>query len=253
MRKKPWPRPEIGVSVRALDRILLTLQKWKEGQEEPVVGRIKEETPDPFAILVGTILSLRTRDIVTEKAFHRLWNLARTPRALADLSTEQMEEAIRTVGFYRQKAKSIRAVSEILEGDYGGQVPADLDALLALPGVGRKTANLVLTEAFGKSGICVDTHVHRILHWWGFVQTPEPEDTEQVLREILPPRWWIPINGILVTFGQRVCRPVGPRCGECPVYAPCPYPGKKNFAADGCKGGVKKKGRRKVLAANERE
>jgi endonuclease III len=227
MPKNPWPRPEKGVSPRALNRMLLTLQKWKEGQEEPVVGRIREETPDPFAILVGTILSLRTRDVVTEKAFHRLWNLARTPRALAALPTDRVEDAIRTVGFYRQKAKSLRAVSEILEREHAGQVPPDLQALLALPGVGRKTANLVLTEGFGKSGICVDTHVHRILNWWGFVETREPDETEQVLRETLQPRWWIPINGILVSFGQRVCRPVGPRCAECPVYRVCPYPAKK--------------------------
>ena len=217
MPKNPWPRPEKGVSIRVLNRMLLTLQKWKEGQEEPVVGRIREEIPDPFAILVGTILSLRTRDVVTEKAFHRLWNLARTPRALAALSTNRMEEAIRTVGFYRQKAKSLKAVAEILKSEHGGQVPADLDALLALPGVGRKTANLVLTEAFSKSGICVDTHVHRILNWWGFVETRDPDETEQVLRETLPRRWWIPINGILVSFGQRVCRPVGPRCNGCPL------------------------------------
>jgi len=215
--------------------MLLTLQKWKEGQEEPVVGRIREEIPDPFAILVGTILSLRTRDVVTEKAFHRLWNLARTPRALAALSTNRMEEAIRTVGFYRQKAKSLKAVAEILKSEHGGQVPADLDALLALPGVGRKTANLVLTEAFSKSGICVDTHVHRILNWWGFVETRDPDETEQVLRETLPRRWWIPINGILVSFGQRVCRPVGPRCSGCPVFQDCPFPGKKTAPVPGAK------------------
>jgi endonuclease III len=227
MPKKTWPRPDEGLSAQALDQMLRTLQKWKEGQEEPVVGRIREETPDPFAILVGTILSLRTRDVVTEKAFHRLWNLARTPRTLAVLPTGQVEDAIRTVGFYRQKAKSLKAVSEILEREHEGQVPPDLQALLALPGVGRKTANLVLTEGFGKRGICVDTHVHRILNWWGFVETRAPDETEQVLRETLQPRWWIPINGILVTFGQRVCRPVGPRCGECPVHALCRYPGKK--------------------------
>ena len=235
MPKNPWPRPEKGVSIRVLNRMLLTLQKWKEGQEEPVVGRIREEIPDPFAILVGTILSLRTRDIVTEKAFHRLWNLARTPRALAALSTNRMEEAIRTVGFYRQKAKSLKAVAEILKNEHGGQVPADLDALLALPGVGRKTANLVLTEAFSKSGICVDTHVHRILNWWGFVETRDPDETEQVLRETLPRRWWIPINGILVSFGQRVCRPVGPRCSGCPVFQDCPFPGKKTAPVPGAK------------------
>ncbi len=97
-------------------------------------------------------------------------------------------------------------------------------ALLALPGVGRKTANLVLTEGFGKAGICVDTHVHRILNWWGFVRTAHPDETEQVLRRTLPRRWWIPVNGLLVSFGQSVCKPVGPRCGECPLRSKCPYP-----------------------------
>jgi endonuclease-3 len=208
--------------------MLRTLQKWKEGQEEPVVGRIREETPDPFAILVGTILSLRTRDVVTEKAFRRLWQVAQTPKQFAGLPVGQIEGAVRNVGFFRQKAKSIKAVSEILEREHGGGVPADLDALLALPGVGRKTANLVMTEGFGKSGICVDTHVHRILNWWGFVRTCEPDETERVLRETLPGRWWIPINGILVSFGQNLCRPVGPRCAQCPVRGDCPYPGKKS-------------------------
>lgn len=230
MPKKPWPRPEKGISVRTLSKMLRTLQEWEEGLEEPVVGRIREETPDPFAILVGTILSLRTRDAVTEKAFRRLWALANTPRALAALRVDRIEEAIRTVGFFRQKSRSLRAVAQLLMRDYAGRVPADLGALLALPGVGRKTANLVLTEAFGKPGICVDTHVHRILNWWGFVETREPDGTEEVLRGTLPRRWWLPINGILVTFGQRICRPVGPRCGECPVSAACPYPGKRKAA-----------------------
>lgn len=227
MPKKPWPRPDKGVLVRTLNRMLLTLQQWKEGLDEPVVGRIREEIPDPFAILVGTILSLRTRDTVTEQAFHRLWALAKTPRALAALPADRVEDAIRTVGFFRQKARSLRAVAQHLLREHGGHVPDDLDALLALPGVGRKTANLVLTEAFGKPGICVDTHVHRILNWWGFVETREPDETERVLRETLPRRWWLPLNGILVTFGQRICRPVGPRCGECSVSTTCPYPGKK--------------------------
>lgn len=227
MPKIPWPRPDEGLSARTLDRMLRTLQEWKEEQKEPVVGRIRDESPDPFAILVGTLLSLRTRDVVTEKAFRRLWRLARTPETLAAFRTDQIESAIRTVGFYRQKARSLRAVGEILQRDHGGQVPDDLEALLALPGVGRKTANLVLTEAFGLPGICVDTHVHRILNWWGFVETREPDETERVLRETLPRRWWIPINGILVTFGQNICRPVGPRCGQCPVVRECPYPEKR--------------------------
>jgi endonuclease III len=192
-----------------------------------VVGRIREERADPFAILVGTVLSLRTRDLVTARAFDRLWALASTPRALSGLPLAALEEAIRPVGFYRTKARSLLALSEVVLKRHGGKVPRDLEALLALPGVGRKTANLVVTEAYGLPGICVDTHVHRILNWWGFVVTGSPDETEQVLRRTLPKRWWIPVNGLLVSFGQNVCRPVGPRCHECPVFRMCPYPGKK--------------------------
>jgi endonuclease-3 len=221
-------RPSEAMSVRKLSRFLAVVQRWKREREEPVVGRIKEEHADPFAVLVGTVLSLRTRDVVTEQAFERLWPLASTPRALKDLPLPRIEEAIRQVGFYRTKARSLREIARILLEKHGGEVPADLDDLLALPGVGRKTANLVLTEGFAKPGICVDTHVHRILNVrWGFVKTRHPDETEQVLRKTLPRRWWIPVNGLLVSFGQAVCKPVGPRCGECPLAKPCPYPLKK--------------------------
>ncbi len=215
------------MTTRAISAFLRTVESWKEGRAEPVVGRIRETRPDPFAILVGTLLSLRTRDATTEKAFERLWAMASTPEALSDLSIGKVEGAIRPVGFYRTKARTLRAVARVLIERHGGRVPDELDALLALPGVGRKTANLVLTEGFGKSGICVDTHVHRILNWWGFVHTRHPDETEQVLRKTLPRRWWIPVNGLLVSFGQEVCRPVGPRCGECPLVKRCPYPGKE--------------------------
>ena len=207
--------------------MLGVVEYWKGEREEPVVGRIKEEHADPFAILVGTVLSLRTRDSVTEKAFYQLWPIASTPHSLLSLSHSQLEAAIRPVGFYRTKARSLKAMAKILLERHGGEVPRDLQSLLDLPGVGRKTANLVVTEAFGRPGICVDTHVHRIVNWWGFVQTRSPDETEQILRQTLPKKWWLPINGLLVSFGQSVCRPVGPKCGECPVYKMCPYPGKK--------------------------
>jgi endonuclease-3 len=203
------------------------VEHWKREREEPVVGRIREEHADPFAILVGTVLSLRTRDAVTEKAFRRLWPLASTPRSLLSLSLSDLEDAIRPVGFYRTKARSLKAIARVLLERHGGKVPPDLESLLELPGVGRKTANLVVTEAFGRPGICVDTHVHRILNWWGFVKTDSPDETEQALRRTLPKKWWLPINGLLVAFGQSVCKPVGPKCGECPVFKMCPYPGKK--------------------------
>ena len=222
-----WRRPEKALSARDLSRFLIVVTEWKRGREEPVVGRIREERPDPFAILMGTVLSLRTRDIVTEQAFERLWVVADSPQRLLALSLPRVEAAIRPVGFYKTKSRALKAIAALLLERHGGAVPDDLEALLALPGVGRKTANLVLTEGFGKAGICVDTHVHRILNWWGFVSTDHPDETEQVLRRTLPRRWWIPVNGLLVSFGQSVCKPVGPRCGECPLRRHCPYPGKR--------------------------
>ncbi|MEW6758323.1 MAG: endonuclease III [Acidobacteriota bacterium] len=221
------------MTARKLSALLEAVRDWKEGRAEPVVGRIRETRPDPFAILVGTLLSLRTRDATTEKAFERLWAMASSPEALSDLPIGKVEGAIRPVGFYRTKARTLRAVARLLIERHGGRVPDDLDALLSLPGVGRKTANLVLTEGFGKRGICVDTHVHRILNWWGFVHTRHPDETEQVLRRTLPRRWWTPVNALLVSFGQEVCRPVGPRCGQCPLAPKCPFPGKKTASGRG--------------------
>jgi len=226
-RPSKWPRPETALSSKRLGGFLKVVRAWKEGREEPVVGRVKEDRLGPFAILVATVLSLRTRDAVTEKAFEALWGRASTPREILDLPLPEVEAAIRPVGFYKTKARSLQAIAALLLERHGGEVPADLDDLLALPGVGRKTANLVLTEGFDLPGVCVDTHVHRILNWWGFVRTGAPEETEQVLRQTLPKAWWIPINGLLVSFGQTICKPVGPRCGECPLRAKCPYPGKR--------------------------
>ena len=215
------------MTARRLSRFLGTVQEWKRGKEEPVVGRIRETRPDPFAVLGGTVLSLRTRDVVTEVAFERLWPLASSPQALLDLPLSKIEAAIRPVGFYKTKARALKAIADLLLERHGGSVPPDLEELLALPGVGRKTANLVLTEGFGLPGICVDTHVHRILNWWGFVRTASPDETEVVLRKTLPRRWWLTVNGLLVSFGQAVCRPVGPRCAACPLQTECPYPAKK--------------------------
>ncbi len=222
-----WERPLRAMAVRELSSFLETVTRWKESHEEPVVGRVKKSLDDPFAVLVATVLSLRTRDAVTSQAFGRLWELVRTPKALLLVSPALLEKTIRPVGFYRTKAKSLRAISAKLVQEYGGKVPEEMESLLALPGVGRKTANLVLIEGFGKEGICVDTHVHRILNWWGFVETACPDETEQILRRILPKRWWMPINGLLVSFGQEVCRPLAPRCRECPLARRCPYPGKR--------------------------
>ncbi len=187
----------------------------------PLIDSMGVAGQDPFRILIATILSLRTKDTLTAVVAPQLFAAADTPAAMLALSEERIAELIYPVGFYRTKARSIRQVCALLLDRYGGAVPDDLDGLLALPGVGRKTANLVLTMGFGKPGICVDTHVHRISNRWGYLHTRDPEATELALREKLPPQYWIPINGLLVTLGQNICHPTSPRCSTCPVAAYC--------------------------------
>lgn len=178
-------------------------------------------TRDPFKVLVSCILSLRTQDKTTAEASERLFGLADTPFGMSSLSAGAVERAIYPVGFYRNKARSIIDISRRIIGEYGGAVPDEIDELLKLPGVGRKTANLVVTIAHGKPGICVDTHVHRITNRWGYVRTSSPDKTEAALREKLPRRYWIEFNDLLVTFGQNQCKPVSPLCSTCPVYKYC--------------------------------
>lgn len=198
--------------------------KWKV----PAVGLVAESAADrPFETLVSTILSLRTKDKVTEAASGRLLERAPTPRAVADLTEGVVEKLIYPVGFYRTKAKNLLATCRIILDDHGGKVPRGMDALLKLPGVGRKTANLVLTVGFGDYGICVDTHVHRISNIWGYVKTKTPEETEFALRGKLPKKHWIAYNDILVTFGQNLCVPISPWCSRCPVARYCPRIGLK--------------------------
>jgi endonuclease-3 len=176
---------------------------------------------DPFQILVGCILSLRTKDETTGPAAARLFALARTPRAMGRLTPGRIARAIYPVGFYRTKARTIRRLSRDLLERHRGRVPDTIDALLELHGVGRKTANLVVTQAFRRPGICVDTHVHRITNRWGYVRTRTPHDTEMALRRKLPARYWREINEILVALGQTICRPISPRCSRCPVRTFC--------------------------------
>jgi endonuclease-3 len=193
--------------------------------EQPLIAAMGAEHQTPFHILIATILSLRTKDTLTSVVAPRLFAVADTPAAMLTLDEARIAELIYPVGFYRTKARSIRQVCALLIERHGGQVPPDLDALLALPGVGRKTANLVLTMGFGLPGICVDTHVHRICNRWGYVRTKTPDATELALREKLPPEYWIAINGLLVTLGQNICHPTSPRCSACPVAAYCPRVG----------------------------
>jgi endonuclease-3 len=183
---------------------------------------VAQDSRDPFQVLISCLISLRTKDEVTAEASARLFRLARTPRAMLILSSAQIARAIYPAGFYRTKAKTIKGICRTLLEKHGGEVPDDLDTLLSLKGVGRKTANLVITVGFGKPGICVDTHVHRISNRLGIVSTRTPEKTEFALRRLLPRRHWIPYNDLLVTFGQNVCKPISPLCSTCPIDRLCP-------------------------------
>jgi endonuclease-3 len=206
---------------KTLDIVLTILQKEAKTWNVPIVTLVAERSRDAFQILVSTLLSLRTKDETTTAASRRLFARADSPKTMLRLSAQEIEKLIFPVGFYKRKAKNLLDVSRIILEKYRGIVPDDLDELLSLPGVGRKTANLVLTLGFGKPGICVDTHVHRITNRFGYVSTRTPEHTEMALREKLPDRWWIPINDILVAFGQSLCRPTSPWCSRCKVEKYC--------------------------------
>lgn len=191
--------------------------KW----QTPIVTLMAATYESPFRVLISCILSLRTQDATTAQASKRLFTLADTPQAMARLSAKKIEELIYPVGFYKTKAKNILAICRLLVDDYGGKIPDEIDELLKLKGVGRKTANLVVTLGYHKLGICVDTHVHRISNRWGYVETKTPEKTEFALRDKLPKKYWIEYNDLLVSFGQHLCRPISPLCSQCPVTAYC--------------------------------
>lgn len=204
-----------------IDAVMAQLHATMPGYAQPLIDQMGDSGATPFRILIATILSLRTKDTLTAVVAPRLFAVAATPAAMEALGEARIAELIYPVGFYRNKARSIGQICRILLDTYAGEVPADLEQLLALPGVGRKTANLVLTAGFGLPGICVDIHVHRICNRWGYVQTRDPDATERVLRQQLPPEHWIPINMLLVTLGQNICHPTSPRCSQCPVAAAC--------------------------------
>ena len=193
--------------------------------EDTAVTTIAEEQTEgpskPWAVLVSTILSLRTKDDVTRKTSRRLLEKAPGPAELLCLGEEETARLAYPAGFYRTKAANLVKIACVLMEKYGGIVPADMDALLSLPGVGRKTANLVITEAFDMYGICVDIHVHRICNRCGWLETASPEKTEIALREKLPKRYWKRINGLLVLYGQNICRPVSPFCSRCVISCHC--------------------------------
>lgn len=191
--------------------------KW----DTPIVTLMAETYESPFRVLISCILSLRTQDATTAKASHRLFAVADSPEAMAKLDTKKIETLIFPVGFYRTKAKNILDICKTLIENYGAKVPDEIDELLKLRGVGRKTANLVVTLGYQKPGICVDTHVHRISNRWGYVRTTTPEKTEFALRAKLPKQYWIEYNDLLVSFGQHLCRPISPMCSQCPLAKYC--------------------------------
>ena len=203
---------------RDIGWMLRTVAKHLGEDAKAMVERVSR---NPFDVLVSTLLSLRTKDETTEPAAKRLLGRAGDPEGMLALSEATIAKLIYPVGFYRRKAGQLREASRLLLERHGGKVPGEMEALLALPGVGRKTANLVLSAGFGIPAICVDTHVHRITNRWGYVRTRSPEETERALREILPARYWIAINDWLVAYGQNLCAPLSPWCSRCRVSPWC--------------------------------
>jgi endonuclease-3 len=211
-----------NLDLRSVSRALAVLRREAPAWNAPIVGFIAMQSRDPFKTLISCILSLRTKDQTTLVASERLFARADTPAKMLRLSARTLERLIYPVGFYRTKARVIRGICRDLIDKFQGRVPDEIDLLMTLKGVGRKTANLVVTEAFAKPGICVDTHVHRISNRWGLVKTKTPDRTEIALREVLPRRHWLEYNGILVAFGQTICHPTSPWCSRCKIADLCP-------------------------------
>jgi endonuclease-3 len=221
-RKKAETTQRAPLDARGVSRALTVLRREAPGWNAPIVSFIAVQHRDPFRTLISCILSLRTKDATTAAASTRLFEKAHTPEAILALSPKTLERLIFPVGFYRTKARVIRGICRDLIDKFDGRVPDEIDALLTLKGVGRKTANLVVTEAYAKPGICVDTHVHRISNRWGLVRTKTPDKTEIALRAVLPSKHWLEYNGILVAFGQTICHPTSPWCSRCKIAAQCP-------------------------------
>jgi len=208
------------MSPDTIHAIIRILQEAVKQWDSPIVSQVARQR-NPYTILISTLLSLRTKDETTKQAAERLFSRVTMPDEMIALGEEKIAELIYPVGFYRNKARTIVDVSRTLLENYKGIVPDDIDELLKLKGVGRKTANLVVTLGYGKPGICVDTHVHRICNRWGYVHTKTPEETEFALRKKLPGQYWLIFNDLLVTFGQNLCTPVSPKCSQCPLTRYC--------------------------------
>ena len=208
-----------------IGRVLSALRREAEKWDVPVVTLTAVTSRNPFRVLLSTVLSLRTKDETTAEASRRLFAEADTPAGILGLGEKKIRNLIYPVGFYRVKAKNIIGMCQKLLDEYGGEVPDTVEELLGFRGVGRKTANLVVSLGYSKPAICVDIHVHRISNRWGFVNTENPLDTEMALRDALPQKYWIEYNSLLVALGQSVCRPVSPFCSRCPVSGRCPRVG----------------------------
>ena len=202
-----------------IDTVIEILVDAKQPKSDFVV--LMDGFKDPFLVLIACILSLRTNDKTTYPATLRMLEIGRTPKDFAYCDLKALEQAIYPVGFYVNKAKQIQELSKIIYEEMDSKVPDEIDELVKFNGVGRKTANLVLALGFSKPAICVDVHVHRICNRWGYINTKTPEETEFALREILPEKHWLAINTILVTHGQNVCKPISPKCSECPIEKYC--------------------------------
>ncbi|MBP5509579.1 MAG: endonuclease III [Kiritimatiellae bacterium] len=204
--------------IPAVNRLL---KKEFAKQHAPIIELVAAQTRDPFHVLIGTILSARTKDACTAGAVRRLFAEISSPGDLRKIPLERLENLIFPVGFYHEKARHLKALPDVLQSKFGGILPDTVEALCELPGVGRKTANLVVALGFDKPAICVDVHVHRISNRLGLLRTKNPFETEMALREILPVRYWKTWNSYLVSFGQTRCAPRNPRCGDCPIRSFC--------------------------------
>lgn len=209
------------VSVKNIDRVVNILRKELKDLPDPSVTLVGKKWKSPFLVLISCIMSLRTKDETTLPASERLFKLAQTPESMLQLTVRQIEKAIYPVGFYKTKARNIKGICRDILDKFDGRVPDDIDELMTMKGVGRKTANLVLTEGYGIPAMCVDTHVHRINNRFGFVKTKNPEETEFALRDKLPKKYWIEYNALLVTWGQNICKPISPLCSRCGVNKLC--------------------------------
>ena len=206
---------------RDIDTVMERLKKHFYSVKTPVVDLIQIKTEDPFKVLVTTILSARTKDETTAKVAEKLFPKVQKIEDLEKIPLAELDTLITPVGFHRVKAKHLKELPKVLKEKFNGKIPEEIDDLLELPGVGRKTANLVRAVAFQKPAICVDVHVHRICNRWGYIQTKTPLETEMTLRQKLPEKYWLNFNSYLVAFGQNLCTPRNPKCEICPVAEFC--------------------------------